>query len=127
MRIERYQDPAEFFALVGPFLERREAQHNLQLGFRSRLEANPHAFGPVDPLLYVAFDGAGNVAAVATQTPPFGLVLSEMDDRAIVDALADRLAADGADLPTAGGPVVTISDLPTPIGGAAWAANDVIL
>jgi uncharacterized protein len=105
MRIERHDDPAQFFALVAPFLERREAQHNLQLGFRPRLEANRHAFGASDPLLYAVLDDGGNVTAVATQTPPFGLVLSEVDDPAIVDALADRLAADGAELPTANGPV----------------------
>jgi uncharacterized protein len=104
MGIERHQDPAEFFALVAPFLERREAEHNLQLGFRQRLEADRHAFGPGDPLLYAALDGR-NVTAVATQTPPFGLVLSEVDDLRTVEALADRLAADGAELPTAMGPV----------------------
>jgi uncharacterized protein len=104
MRIERHQDPVEFFALVAPFLERREAEHNLQLGFRQRLEADRHAFGPGDPLLYAALDGR-NVTAVATQTPPFGLVLSEVDDLRTVEALADRLAADGAELPTAMGPV----------------------
>jgi len=105
MRVERYHDAAEFFALVAPFLERREAEHNLQLGFRSRLVADPHAYGPADPWLYAAHDDSGNVAAVATQTPPFGLVLSEVDDPAILGALAERLAADGAELPTAVGPV----------------------
>ena len=58
-----------------------------------------------DPRLYAVLDDAGDVTAVATQTPPFGLVLSEVDDPAIVAALADRLAADGAELPTANGPV----------------------
>ena len=108
MRIERHDDPARFFTLVAPFLERREAEHNLQLGFRARLEADRHAFGPRDPLLYAALDDAGDVAAVATQTPPFGLVLSNVDDPAIVDALAERLAADEAELPTALGPVEAV-------------------
>ena len=105
MRIERHREPAEFFALVAPLLERREAEHNLQLGFRQRLEADRHAFGAADPLLYTALDEAGDVAAVATQTPPFGLVLSEVSDLAVVDTLADRLAVDGARLPTVSGPV----------------------
>jgi predicted GNAT family acetyltransferase len=105
MRIERHPEPAEFFALVAPFLERREAEHNLQLGFRQRLEADRHAFGAADPLLYTALDEAGDVAAVATQTPPFGLVLSEVSDLAVVEALAGRLAAAGARLPTVSGPV----------------------
>jgi uncharacterized protein len=105
MRIERHDDPATFFALVAPFLERREAEHNLQLGFRDRLEADRHAFGPAVPLLYAVLDDAGDVSGVATQTPPFGLVLSQVDDPTIVDALAERLASDGAELPTAAGPV----------------------
>ena len=58
MRIERYDEPTQFFALVAPFLERREAQHNLQLGFRTRLEADRYAFGAGDPRLYaVLADG----------------------------------------------------------------------
>jgi predicted GNAT family acetyltransferase len=105
MRIERHDDPTEFFALVARFLEQREAEHNLQLGFRSRLEADRHAYGAGEPLLYAAFDDTGAVAAVATQTPPFGLVLSAADDPALVGALAERLASDGAELPTAMGPV----------------------
>jgi predicted GNAT family acetyltransferase len=108
MRIERHDDPRAFFALVAPFLERREAEHNLQLGFRDRLEADSHTFGPADPLLYAVLDDPGEVVAVATQTPPFGLVLSQIDDLSIVEALADRLAADGADLPSAGGPVAAV-------------------
>jgi uncharacterized protein len=108
MRIERYEDPVVFFALVAPFLERREAEHNLQLGFRKRLEADPHTFGPADPLLYAALDDHGDVAGVATQTPPFGLVLSEVGDPAIVDALAERLLADDVVLPTALGPVEVV-------------------
>ena len=59
MRIERHDDPATFFARVAPFLERREAEHNLQLGFRARLEADRHAFGPADPLLYAVLDDDG--------------------------------------------------------------------
>lgn len=105
MRIKRYDDPGEFFTLVAPFLECREAQHNLHLGFRARLEADRHAFGPHDPLLYAVLDDGGEVVAVATQTPPFGLVLSELNDPAAVELVADRLTADGAQLPTASGPV----------------------
>jgi uncharacterized protein len=105
MEIERHDDPARFYALVAPFLEEREAEHNLQLGFRQRLEADRHAYGSGDPLLYAVLDDRGSVQAVATQTPPFGLVLSQIDEPAIVDALAERLAAEGARLPTAAGPV----------------------
>jgi predicted GNAT family acetyltransferase len=107
MRIERHDDPGTFFEVVAPFLERREAEHNLQLGFRRRLVEDRHAFGPHDPLLYAVVDEAQEVVGVATQTPPFGLVLSEMDP-AIAKALAERLAADGAELPTATGPTEVV-------------------
>ena len=46
MRIERHDDPARFFALVAPFLERREAEHNLQLGFRPGWRATATRTGP---------------------------------------------------------------------------------
>jgi predicted GNAT family acetyltransferase len=105
MRVERYTEPAAFFEHVAPFLEAREAEHNLILGFRSRLEADRHAFGQHDPLLYAVFDRAASVVGVATQTPPHGLVLSEMENAAAVDAVAEALLADGAELPTVLGPV----------------------
>jgi GNAT superfamily N-acetyltransferase len=108
MRIERHDDPTAFFARVAPFLERREAEHNLLLGFRGRLEADRHAFGPADPLLFAVVDDSGRVSGVATQTPPFGLVLSELDDPAVPRLLAERLAAEGAALPTALGPVEAV-------------------
>jgi GNAT superfamily N-acetyltransferase len=108
MRIERIDDPAGFYAAVTPFLERREAQHNLQLGLRDRLESDRHAFGPVDPRLFAVRDDGGDVIAAATQTPPFGLILSEIDADGVVEALVERLSADGLDLPAALGPVARV-------------------
>lgn len=101
MRIERHGDVRVFFRRVERFLAAREAQHNLMLGFRESLERDPHAFGRDDPLL-LAFVEGDEVVAAATQTPPFNLVLSEIDDLGWVDALADDLA--GAPLPGVLGP-----------------------
>ena len=104
MRIERIEDPAAFFRAAGPFLEAREAQHNLLLGFRARLEQDPTWFGG-DPRLFLLLDEAGDVAGAATQTPPFGVVLSELDDDGAAEAFAERFVADGLDVPSVLGPV----------------------
>jgi predicted GNAT family acetyltransferase len=102
VRIERFQDPRAFFGRVGGFLAAREAEHNLLLGFRSVLEGDPHAFGTDDPYLAAAVAG-GEIVGVAARTPPFNLVLSEIDDAGVLEALVDDLA--GVDLPGVLGPV----------------------
>jgi len=91
MRIERHHDVRGFFERVEPFLLRREAEHNLMLGFRASLEHDPHAFGPDDPYLAAVVDDRGEVVAAATMTPPHNLVLSTVDDPGAVDALAGDL------------------------------------
>lgn len=91
MRIECHHDVRGFFERVEPFLLRREAEHNLMLGFRASLEHDPHAFGPDDPYLAAVVDERGEVVAAATMTPPHNLVLSTVDDPGAVDALAGDL------------------------------------
>jgi GNAT superfamily N-acetyltransferase len=103
MRIERYDDVTAFYERVEPFLLEREAQHSVQLGFRSTLERDPHAFGPDDPLLLAVVDD-GAVVGAAAQTPPHPLLLSEMSLEA-VEALVDGLR--GHDLPGVVGPVAS--------------------
>lgn len=103
MEVERYEEVRAFYERVGPFLERNEAAHTLQLGFRDRLERNPRAFGDADPILLAATE-SGAVIGVATQTPPFPVALSLFEDPAAAGAIADRFAADGCDLPGAAGP-----------------------
>jgi uncharacterized protein len=103
MEIERFDDPARFFARVGDFLGRHEAEHNLMLGFRGPLERDPHYFGDEDPFLAAVVEG-NEVVAAAARTPPHNLVLSRASD-AGVDALVGELVAVGAELPGVGGPV----------------------
>lgn len=103
MRIERFDDPALFFARAAEFLERHEAEHNLMLGFRGALERDPRAFGDADPYL-AAVVASGEVVAAAARTPPHNLVLSRASDEA-VDALLADLLADWTELPGVGGPV----------------------
>jgi len=107
VQIERFDDPATFFARVGDFLARHEAEHNLMLGFRGTLERDPHAYGKDDPYFAAVVDGAGMVVAAAVRTPPHNLVLSRASDES-VDALIDELAGSGAELPGAAGPVAPV-------------------
>jgi len=88
VEVRRFEDPAAFFAHAAPFLERREAEHNLLLGLRTRLEADRHAFGPDDPY-FAVLESGGEIVGAAWRTPPHGLGLSRIDDLAAVDALAE--------------------------------------
>jgi hypothetical protein len=96
MRIERFDDPKAFYERVESFLAAREPEHNLLLGLRTSLEENPRVWGDDDPLLLACTEGSAVVGA-AVRTPPFNLVLSEIDHLDRVDAIADALA--GTDLP----------------------------
>ncbi len=101
MELRRFAEVDDFLAAAGPFLVGREAEHNLIFGVASSLREAPEAYsGP--PYLATVVDGE-RVVAAAIQTPPFRVVLSEIDDRAAIDLLADDLLE--RDLPGAAGPV----------------------
>jgi predicted GNAT family acetyltransferase len=100
MRLDRYARAADFLAAAGDFLVAREAEHNLMLGIASSM-AEGDDRGDEPPLFSVVRDG-DSVVAAALQTPPYNLVLSEIDDPAALSALADGLA--GASLPGVVGP-----------------------
>jgi uncharacterized protein len=89
MDLRHFADADGFLAAAGAFLVRREAEHNLILGICSSLGETPERYG--EPYLAVV-ERDGTVVAAALRTPPFRLVLSEIDDPAAVDTLvADNL------------------------------------
>jgi hypothetical protein len=89
-------------AIAGDFLGEREAEHNLIFGICSHVRAQPNAYGDRPPYLAAVTSG-GRVVAAALRTPPFNLVLSEVDDPAAIDRLVDDRWDD--DLPGVLGPV----------------------
>jgi uncharacterized protein len=101
VELRRYVDVDDFLAAAGDFLVAREAEHNLLLGVSQNVRDTPEAF-TAPPYFATVTDG-DRVVAVALQTPPFQLVLSEIDDRAAIPVLADDLV--DRDLPGAVGPV----------------------
>ena len=101
MELRRFAAVGDFLDVAEPFLVEREAEHNLMLGVASSLTEAPEAYsGP--PYLAVVTDG-GRVVAAALQTPPFRLVLSEVDDPRAIGLLAEDSLAD--ELPGVLGPV----------------------
>jgi uncharacterized protein len=100
MRLDRYTRVDDFLAAAGDFLTSREAEHNLILGISLSLVGSPDRYdGP--PYQAVITD-ADRVMMAALRTPPYNLILSEVDDPAALALLVDDLA--GSQLPGVVGP-----------------------
>jgi hypothetical protein len=101
MELVRFADVDSFLDVAGEFLVAREAEHNLIFGIAANVRASPEIYsGP--PYLAAVTDG-GRVVGAAIQTPPWRVVLSEIDDPAAIDLLAADLVE--RDLPGVTGPV----------------------
>lgn len=101
MDVRRFETIESFLATAGPFLGDREAEHNLIFGICSNVQANPGLYGETPPYLAVVMHG-GSVVAAAIRTPPWRLVLSEIDHPTAVQLLAGDL--EGHALPGVQGP-----------------------
>jgi predicted GNAT family acetyltransferase len=101
MELRRFEHVDDFLAAAGPFLEAREAEHNLIFGVCSNLRDTPEAFS-APAYMSTVIDG-DRVVAAALQTPPFQLILSEIDDSAALKVLARDVV--DRDLPGVVGPV----------------------
>lgn len=102
---ERHRDLADFRAVASAWLGAREAEHNLPLGVLSGIDEDPTAFGPEPPILVTAREGDGGVVVTAAiRTPPWRLILCEVDDPHALAPLADRVAAEDPGVPGLVGP-----------------------
>jgi uncharacterized protein len=87
----RFDSVDAFLDIAGPFLEAREPEHQLTLGI-----VGAHRAGgawPEDGALVAALDDR-RVVATAIWTPPWNVILSEVDDPDAIDAIADILASE---------------------------------
>jgi GNAT superfamily N-acetyltransferase len=100
--LERHQDATSFLERARDFLLAREAQHNLMLGLSSRLRTEPRLYGE-DPYFAVVLDGE-QVVGVTMRTPPHNLILSEMDDDAALQPIAEDAHGVFGSLPGVVGP-----------------------
>jgi len=114
MEVVRSATVHEFMALAGPFLEEREAEHNLIFGICSHLlEDSSQYAGP--PYLAAVIHGE-RVVGAAIRTPPWRLVLSMVDHPGAVHQLVQDLA--GEPLPGVVGPAEPVHHF-----AASWAAT----
>ncbi|MFI5262216.1 MAG: GNAT family N-acetyltransferase [Candidatus Limnocylindrales bacterium] len=96
LRLARVAHADDLLALAGDFLAAREAEHNLPLGILGGLRSS--APGTVGEAPYLAAVlRHDTVVAVALRTPPWNLVLSEIDDRAALPLIARDVAIDLAE------------------------------
>jgi predicted GNAT family acetyltransferase len=118
MDLHRSATVDDFLGHAGAFLAAREAAHNIFFGITANLAADPTiSDGP--PYLATVSRG-GTVVAAAIRTPPWNLVLSEVDDPAALDAIVEDLAADpnGAPLTGVMGPAGVVE-----VFGDRWTAR----
>jgi len=76
-----------FLALTSDFLVQREAEHSLLLGICDTLMSLPGVYKH-EPYLAAMVDG-GQIVGAAVRTPPWELLLSEIDDARGVDLVVD--------------------------------------
>ena len=101
MRLDRFVSVEAFLRAAGPFLRTREANHCLILGISANLRTRPPDPGDEPPYLATVREGR-RVVLVALQTPPWQMVLSEVDEPAALEVIvADRA---GTTLPGVAGP-----------------------
>ena len=91
LETRRFDSVGAFLDVCGSFLEAREPEHQLTLGIVGDAEA--HGGFPEDGALVAALRD-GRVTATAIWTPPWNVILSEVDDEQAVPAIADSLAAE---------------------------------
>ncbi len=101
MEVRRFASVEAYLAVAGEFLGAREAEHNLIFGICSSLQADPAQYGGTPPYLASVMHGNAVVAA-AIRTPPWRLVLSQIDHPTGIQLLAADL--DDEDLPGVQGP-----------------------
>jgi predicted GNAT family acetyltransferase len=103
LTLVRHADVDGFVERVGDWLTEREAEHNLILGIVGSLLEEPGYAGG-EPAYLASIEDAGATVAAAIRTPPWRAVLSEVDDRAAIELLADDIGASQPDLPGVVGP-----------------------
>ena len=88
MELRSHPDVNAFLDVVGDFLLRDEARHNLMFGICTTLRTSPDAYP--EALLW-SVDEDGDVLAAAMMTPPFNLVVAQPRDDDALRFLAASL------------------------------------
>ncbi len=92
--------PAAFLERAGPWLLRREAEHNLLLGLAAQ---PPPVSDPLEPHLFATIERGGEVVGCAFRTPPHKVGLTRMPLEAM-DAVVALVGERYASVPAVFGP-----------------------
>lgn len=85
MQLKQFQDVQAFHHHTQAYLLQHEAEHNLLLGIVHNLLHHPNRNS--QPPYLVSVEEAGNLVAVAIQTPPYKLVLSKVTNLAALELI----------------------------------------
>jgi predicted GNAT family acetyltransferase len=105
MLVQRFATVEGFLAVADEFLVAREAAHNLILGICESLLTSPGLYK--EPPYFAVVIDRDRVIGAALQTPPWEIVLSEMDDLRAVARIADDRQQDA--LPGVTGPTAPVA------------------
>lgn len=89
MKLHKFEDAREFYLQVKDYLLRHEAMHYLLLGISNALINNPEKYNCQPYLAAVELDTS--IIAVAMQTPPRPVLLSQISNLAAVELIAQDL------------------------------------
>jgi predicted GNAT family acetyltransferase len=104
MKIYQFETAESFYNQAKDYLFSDAARHHLLLRITNTLIEHPERY-TIPPYLTIV-KSQNSVIAVAIQTPPYGLVLSQIQDLQAIDIIIENLSQNNIKLPT-------ISGLPT--------------
>lgn len=104
MKINRFEDPNQFYERVKDYLLKQEALHNRLLALCNALIHNPERFDQKPYLATVEVDG--DIVAVVMKTPPRNLMLSKIQDFVAIEAIAEDLHLTQESLPAINAPTI---------------------
>ncbi|HEY9848305.1 MAG TPA: GNAT family N-acetyltransferase [Leptolyngbyaceae cyanobacterium] len=97
MKLQRFDEPNQFYQKVKDYLLKYEAHHCLPLGIIDTLINHPERYNCQPYLASVEVEG--NAVAVAMRTPPYNLLLSKTTDFGALEAIAQDLHLQKEKLP----------------------------
>lgn len=90
MRVVTYSDPVEYLRRVEATLEQREVENNMILGIATRMVEQP-GWEKYVPYLGVVEEADGQIALIATMTPPFSILLAAPPGQLNLEAASTAL------------------------------------
>ncbi|MGB3533809.1 MAG: GNAT family N-acetyltransferase [Microcoleaceae cyanobacterium] len=101
MKIYQFEKPQLFYNQAKQYLFTNAAKHHLLLRIIHTLIDHPERY-PIQPYLLIV-KSQNSVIAVAIQTPPYGLVLSQIQDLQAIKLIIENLSQNQIKLPTVSG------------------------